>query len=632
MRVLIAVTHLLGAGHLTRAAALARACAAAGHEAVLVSGGRPAPLVRLGGVRLVALPPVHVEGTDFRRLLGPDGGEASPGLMARRRAMLLETLDRARPDVVVTELFPFGRRAMAGEFLSLVEAARARRPRPLVLASIRDILVAPGKPGRIAQTQARLRDLYDAVLVHGDPSLVPLGASWPVDPHLAERLHATGYIDEGTPVPAPARRTGILVAAGSSAAGLGLFRAAAEAAHRAPDLGWRILVGHGVPDAALSQIGRDLPDGVVDRARPDYRALLAGASLSVSQCGYNTAVDLLATRTPAVLVPFEAGGETEQRLRAERLAPRGLARVLPEADLDADALLRSVREALSAPALSPHGIDLDGGPRSVAIMEDLFAARTAGPPAANVPGTRRVGDPVSAALARLRAGLDAAAREGARVPVWWRDDDAVAATPAFDRLLALSEQAGLPVLIAAIPGRVEPSLARRVDRAPGACLAVHGLVHADHAPPRSRPAEFGPHRSLPVLIAEAEEALRLARSRLPADQLLPVFVPPWNRLDGHLAAALPDLGYEALSAAPGAAGEVPGLLRHDPQIDPIDWRGTRSLVDPHRLVDRLLAILTEAPETPIGLLTHHGAHDAALWDFLERLLDFLARHSAVRFA
>ncbi len=68
MRVLIAVTHLLGAGHLTRAAALARAFAAAGHEAVLVSGGVPAPMVRHDGVRLVQLPPLRIAGTDFATL------------------------------------------------------------------------------------------------------------------------------------------------------------------------------------------------------------------------------------------------------------------------------------------------------------------------------------------------------------------------------------------------------------------------------------------------------------------------------------------------------------------------------------------------------------------------------------
>ena len=40
-RVLIVVTHLLGAGHLTRASALARAFMRAGHEVTVVTGGMP---------------------------------------------------------------------------------------------------------------------------------------------------------------------------------------------------------------------------------------------------------------------------------------------------------------------------------------------------------------------------------------------------------------------------------------------------------------------------------------------------------------------------------------------------------------------------------------------------------------
>jgi hypothetical protein len=50
-RVLIVVSHLLGADRLTRAAALARAFALAGHETTLVSGGKPTPLVSTEGVR-----------------------------------------------------------------------------------------------------------------------------------------------------------------------------------------------------------------------------------------------------------------------------------------------------------------------------------------------------------------------------------------------------------------------------------------------------------------------------------------------------------------------------------------------------------------------------------------------------
>ncbi|MDP4021308.1 glycosyltransferase [Methylobacterium sp. NEAU 140] len=650
MRVLIAVTHLLGAGHLTRAAALARAFAGAGHAVTLVSGGAPAPLVRLDGVRLVQLPPLRAAGFDFTRLVGPDGQSADADLLGRRRAVLLDALCEAAPDVVVTELFPFGRRALADEFLALVEAARTRRPRPLILASVRDVLVAPDRPEKVARAHALIADLYDAVLVHGDPALVPLDASWPLDPQTREKVHDTGYVDEDAAI-APGDRSGILVAAGSSAAGLSLLRAAAGAARRRPDLGWRILVGHGVPDPEMSEIAHGLPEGTVERARPDYRALLAASAVSVSQCGYNTAVDLLATGTPAVLVPFEAGRETEQRLRAERLAARGLAHVLPEAALCEDTLLATVAALTStlreggggdpggtgaldpAPSLplppsgrdmtfdldahpGPSGrIDLNGAARSVAIVEGLLALR------------RRRTAPEPFDLTRLRIALDHAAEEGRRVPVWWRDDDAVAATPALDRLLALAAAHAAPLLVAAIPARIEPSLSRRLADADGVSAAIHGLAHADHAPPGAKSAEFGPHRPLAALRADAAAGLRFARARLPADRLLPVFVPPWNRLARDLAAVLPSLGYRGLSTAGGPP--VDGLVRADATFDPIDWRGTRSLRDPGALLDDLAIQIAGDAGSPIGLLTHHLAHDPAIWAFVEALLPVLLRHPAV---
>ena len=72
-RVLIVVTHLLGAGHLTRAPALARAFAKAGHATTLVSGGMPTSLADPDNVTFVQLPPVQIRGTDFRTLLDEQG-------------------------------------------------------------------------------------------------------------------------------------------------------------------------------------------------------------------------------------------------------------------------------------------------------------------------------------------------------------------------------------------------------------------------------------------------------------------------------------------------------------------------------------------------------------------------------
>lgn len=80
---------------------------------------------------------------------------------------------------------------------------------------------------------------------------------------------------------------------------------------------------------------------------------------------------------------------------------------------------------------------------------------------------------------------------------------------------------------------------------------MHGLAHDNHAPLDAKPAEFGPHRPLATLREEAARALALAQARVPRETLLPVFVPPWNRIAPDLAADLPALGYAGLSAAKG---------------------------------------------------------------------------------
>src|SRR5690606_32187740 len=119
----------------------------------------------------------------------------------------------------------FGRRVLADEFMALLEEARGMRPRPLILSSIRDILVAPAQAEKRALAHERIARFYDTVLVHGDPRLIPLEASWPVDDGLGPLLRYTGYVDEN-PEPVPAQeRHGIVVSGGSSAASLPLYPA-----------------------------------------------------------------------------------------------------------------------------------------------------------------------------------------------------------------------------------------------------------------------------------------------------------------------------------------------------------------------------------------------------------------------
>ncbi|WP_281291997.1 glycosyltransferase family protein, partial [Rhabdaerophilum calidifontis] len=373
-RVLIAVTHLLGIGHLARMALLARALAAAGHAVQVVSGGVKPPSLDLAGLDLVQLPPVQCRDADFSTLFGPDGGIADMTLLEHRAALLAGAVAAFRPDVVITELYPFGRRALAAEFEALIAAAAALDPRPALLASLRDVLNPPAKPGRAEDVLARLARDYDAVLVHGDPAVLPLGASWPVTPALERRLCMVGYLHGGLMAEAEGPRAGILVSGGGSGAGLALYRHALAAAPLLPDHAWHLLVGHGVAEADFAALAGSAAGNVrVERARPDFPALLARAALSISQAGYNTVLDLAAAGPRAILVPFAEGREREQGLRAEALAARGLATVVEAGTLDGLRLAAAARAALAAPVPDWSAIRRDGAARAVAAVEAAAA-------------------------------------------------------------------------------------------------------------------------------------------------------------------------------------------------------------------------------------------------------------------
>ncbi len=379
MNVMIVVTHLLGSGHLSRALALAQAFGKAGHRVTLVSGGLPAQHLEADGIDFVQLPPVQSDGVDFSRLLDANGDPVSTDISADRIALLLAQMHRIRPDVIITELFPFGRRILKEEFCALLDASKQMSPRPLVLASIRDILAPPSKPAKAEMAHAIVDTYYDAVLVHSDPDVTPLDISWPVNQGLARKLHYTGFIASraGGKEAVPQASGEILVSTGGGNVAPKLYETAIAAAVLAQDLRWRLFVAGSHADARLCELQTRAPSKVtVQRATPAFRGMLKDAMASVSLCGYNTALDILRAGTPCVFVPFDAGGETEQSLRAATLAPRDGVRVLPSSEMSPNALIENLRAVIAAPRRTPMTHNIQGAARSVDIVETLIERHT----------------------------------------------------------------------------------------------------------------------------------------------------------------------------------------------------------------------------------------------------------------
>lgn len=148
MRVLIAVTHLLGVGHLARAAAWPMLSPMPGMPCCWCPAVGRTPSIAGKGVRTAHLPSVHAEGADFVNLRDADGRPVTSAYLEDRAQHLVHYAADFTPDCIITETFPFGRNALRREFEALLEYADGAAPRPVMLASIRDILNPPSRPQR----------------------------------------------------------------------------------------------------------------------------------------------------------------------------------------------------------------------------------------------------------------------------------------------------------------------------------------------------------------------------------------------------------------------------------------------------------------------------------------------------
>lgn len=376
--------HSLGMGHLARAFALCEALTRRFTVVLLCGGKLPATKRPPEGVRIVPLPPLGAarDGT----LLSHDAGRSVDDARDLRRRAILETFRSVRPEAVLVEFFPFGKRRFAGELLPLLAEAASRRPAaPVVVSSVRGILVGRGsEQQQFDDRSAELANEYfDAVLVHSDPAFASFEESFRPRVPLRIPVHHTGFVVPNGTSPNGAGPNGtrsagdVVVSAGGGMVGVSLLRTAVAAHRLLGDVPMRVIGGPFFPEdawQALREKAAGRPGLVLRRSVPDLGAELHAARASVSQSGYNTALDVLRAGLPALFVPFAENGEDEQTTRARRLADLGAGRVLDPEQLCPSRLAAEIRALLRFQPRPPR-LDLGGGAATVRILAELHAAR-----------------------------------------------------------------------------------------------------------------------------------------------------------------------------------------------------------------------------------------------------------------
>ena len=277
VKALFYVQHLLGIGHLMRAGTLTRALEANDIEVTLVSGGTPVPGFEGGATDFVQLPPTRAVDRYFKVLVDENDRQIDDAWKRQRCELLLDVYRRTAPDIVLVEMYPFGRRQMRFEIEPLLTEARqhkaGRGGAPLIAASVRDILVEPDKPERVDEMVHRALNYFDLILIHGDPDFIAFDQTFPRLRDIADLIRYTGYVADPPPQPGGPGSPGhgeVIVSTGGGAVSEDMLTAAigARALTSLAAVPWRVLLGHNYPEADFQACRSSAPDGViVERAR-----------------------------------------------------------------------------------------------------------------------------------------------------------------------------------------------------------------------------------------------------------------------------------------------------------------------------------------------------------------------------
>ncbi len=395
--ILVYVQHLLGTGHLHRTALITRALADSGFGVTVVSGG-VAESIDFGTAAVIQLPAIKTDSA-FTDLFDECDNPITDDFKRSRTDLLLQVLNDVMPDLVLIETYPFGRRQMRFELLPLLQAIKQpaikqkKSAQPIVACSIRDVIQPKSGQKRIQEILDLLERYFDYIFVHGDKSFIEFDRTFPAAGSFKDKLVYTGYvtkplsgaINTGT-INKAGNIKSILVSAGGGAVGQKLYQTVTSASKLAPGqrYDWHILVGNNLSEVDFREIQARQSDNLkIERNRNDFIDLLCQCSVSVSQGGYNTMMDILVTHTPAVIIPFEGHSEQapeqEQLIRARVFEKNNMAKLLREKNLTASALLTTIADCENSdnpplPPIKPQ-IDINGASWMAAFVKNHILRR-----------------------------------------------------------------------------------------------------------------------------------------------------------------------------------------------------------------------------------------------------------------
>jgi predicted glycosyltransferase len=374
-------------GHLFRSVELVRALE--GHDVVLVAGGREVDVKLPDHVTLVRLPGLYMD-EQFTTLIPEDPAKTVDDIQRERKDILFSLLEKHQPDVFMIELYPFGRTLFGFELQPLLEGIRqGRLGETKVVCSLRDILVEKKDPQAYEERVLNLLNTYfDLLLVHSDNQLLALDETFSRMDDIRIPMVYTGFVSPKANPTAGRRLRGelgiasheklIVVSAGGGRSAYSLLSNILDAYHLVADsarIRIEMFAGPFRDPDEFKKLTAKAVDGIRIRYFTNrFLDYLSAADLSVSLAGYNTCMNLLAARVPALVFPYSK--QREQPIRVEKIKNFIPMKILKDKDIEPALLSRYIQKLLlesRPPRTVP--INLDGAENSATYLKHWINSR-----------------------------------------------------------------------------------------------------------------------------------------------------------------------------------------------------------------------------------------------------------------
>ncbi|MFT5228774.1 MAG: putative glycosyltransferase [Glaciecola sp.] len=377
--VLFYCQHSIGIGHLVRSFALVNSLKKSFHVTLVSGGDFPKGMKVPEGINFVQLPAIGVDVNNNLMAIGTD--ESTYNVMKLRQKKILHVYDEIQPDIFISEYFPFGKVQFMGELLPLLKRSKSSDKPMHVVCSLRDIL----EPNSMAKKMQQdfsvkiINEYYDGILVHGDESLITLDKTCPQLDRLIVPIHYTGYVTDQQYSPKIARETFkeiVLSAGGGKIAPPFICKMVRSFKKFGFGEGatLKVIAGPIYPNddwESLQELVKDEPNITLIRSVESLSELWKQARLSISPGGYNTLMELICSRIPALIIPHRNESNSEQEIRAIRLQEEGLAMTIEFNNSSEEELAVAVRKALDfVPA--DKELNLNGAENTRIIIEEKF--------------------------------------------------------------------------------------------------------------------------------------------------------------------------------------------------------------------------------------------------------------------